>query len=445
MSTHADTHSSSWQGSRDKVVSIAGPGAACGSVLQPYTSLGGLVYRPNKSSGSDLPVLSQYLLVAVSRRYSQFTNDIFQNEQTSDTWCGRMNGLPETAPVQPDYEWCHQSLQEVSRTFSLTVDLLEKPMSDQICLGYLLCRIADTIEDANHIPPAEQTTLLETYGAALDPATSTDIDAFVTSASPWIPDPENRSADWTVVAEAPTIFATYHDLPADVRAAITPPVQEMIDGMAGFVDRHADYGGLRITDRNELERYCYYVAGTVGKLITNLLARTGVSPDVEETMRSNSEDFGLLLQLTNVSKDVYDDYVEENNVYLPAEWLEDEGINQDVLLDPEYRDRSARVVSRTTSFARWFLDDAQAYLEAMPTRGGNTLAAWLVPYLLSVGTLRELDRRPADALTDRPVKVSREEVFAILAAARNAHRDRIEALRGQIERAPFHQRPDDWN
>ena len=353
-----------------------------------------------------------------------------------------MNDLTPPATVDKNYDWCHQALQEVSRTFALTVDLLEEPMSHQICIGYLLCRIADTVEDANHIPPKDQKAVLEIYGAALDPTNPTEIDAFVGAVTPWMPSGEPQSPDWTVVAAAPTVFATYHDLPGDVREAITPPVQEMVEGMASFVDRHADHGGLRITDRDELERYCYYVAGTVGTLITNLLARTGVTPDVEETMRSTSEDFGLLLQLTNVSKDVYEDYVEENNVYLPAEWLEAEGISQETLLEPEYRDRSARVVSRTASFARWFLDDAQAYLEAMPTRGGNTLAAWLVPYLLSVGTLRELEQRPTDALTDRPVKVSRDEVFAILTAASTAQRDRIATLREQIEHAPFHHHPD---
>ncbi|MFB6128786.1 MAG: squalene/phytoene synthase family protein [Halorhabdus sp.] len=59
----------------------------------------------------------------------------------------------------PDAEWCYEAVQGVSRTFALTVEALEEPMASQIGLGYLLCRIADTIEDAGHIPPEEQASL----------------------------------------------------------------------------------------------------------------------------------------------------------------------------------------------------------------------------------------------------------------------------------------------
>jgi farnesyl-diphosphate farnesyltransferase len=50
-----------------------------------------------------------------------------------------------------DEAWCYEAVQGVSRTFALTVDVLEEPMSTHICLGYLLCRVADTVEDAGHL------------------------------------------------------------------------------------------------------------------------------------------------------------------------------------------------------------------------------------------------------------------------------------------------------
>ena len=140
----------------------------------------------------------------------------------------------------------------------------------------------------------------------------------------------------------------------------------------------------------------------------------------------------------NVSKDVYDDYTEENNVYLPAEWLEAEGVDQESVIDPENRESSARVVGRTAEYARSFLDDAQAYLETMPLSHGNTLEAWTVPYLLAVGTLRELGSRPEDALTEAGVKISRQEVFAVMSVAGDAGRDSVADLRETIARMPYH-------
>ena len=343
---------------------------------------------------------------------------------------------PPGVDHEADLEWCHETVQGVSRTFALTIDVLEEPMSTHICLGYLLCRIADTIEDAGHIPPEPQAALLRTYDEAIDPASETDIEQFRAEADQWIP--EEQTPDWTVVAEAPRVVATFEELPDDVQEAIIPPVRELVDGMAMFVDRYANDGGLRIDSRDELEEYCYYAAGTVGNLITNLLTRGDLAKDKRQRLYDTAVEFGLLLQLVNISKDVYDDYTEENNVYLPAEWLEAEGIDQEAVVDPENREAAAEVVSRTASHAQSFLGDAEGYLKAMPLRHGNTMAAWGVPFLLAVGTLRELTARPEDALTDRGVKISRQEVFAVMDAMRSGGKDSLSELREAISRQPYH-------
>jgi len=244
--------------------------------------------------------------------------------------------MTSVPPVEPDLEWCHDAVQGVSRTFALTVDVLEEPMSSHVCLGYLLCRVADTVEDAGHIP---RTHRFDCYGRTtppLDPDDDVTMTEFRSDVEEWLPGPADRNDDWSVVAQSPTIWATFADQPEPVHDAVVPPVREMVDGMAMFVDRHADVGGLRIDDRSELEEYCYYAAGTVGTLITNLLTRGEIS---QERARHPGNRRGVrsVAPLVNVSKDVYDDYTEENNVYLPAEWLADEGIDQDAVVDPDNR------------------------------------------------------------------------------------------------------------
>ncbi|MFB6221778.1 MAG: phytoene/squalene synthase family protein [Halolamina sp.] len=347
---------------------------------------------------------------------------------------------PDPRPDVPsaDLAWCHEAVQDVSRTFALTVDVLDEPMSSYICLGYLLCRVADTVEDASHIPPEEQAELLRQYNAALDPSDDADIGAFSRNVTEWLPEDAEREADWEVVDQAPRVVRTFEALPADVREAITPPVREMVSGMSDFVERYADDGGLRIADRRELEEYCYYAAGTVGNLITNLVTRGDIDPDRERTLYDTAEEFGLLLQLVNVSKDVYDDYEHENNVYLPDEWLDAEGVDQDEVLDPDQQQGVAAVVRRTTDLARTYVDGAQTYLQHVPLRDGNTLEAWAVPFLLAVGTLRELQETPEDALTGAGVKVSREEVFAVVSAMSARGRESLPTLRERIAAKPFH-------
>jgi farnesyl-diphosphate farnesyltransferase len=345
-------------------------------------------------------------------------------------------GSGESTAVERQ-QWCHDALQGTSRTFAITVDVLDEPMATQICVSYLLCRVADTVEDAGHIPPADQVDLLETYDRALDPDDATDIEAFAEAVEPWLPaDPD---ADWTVVARAPRVARAFKDLDPSAREAARDPIRELVCGMAMFVERYADTEGIRIETVDELEEYCWYVAGTIGTLITNLLARDA-SPERTRRLRENDRSFALLLQLVNVAKDVTDDYREENNVYLPAAWLREHGVEPEGVCEPENTSAVASVIRRVADHASGYVGGALNYLEATPETRGNTLAAWTVPYLLAVGTLRELDERAEDVIREGGVKISRAEVLAIVNRFSNGvDRTAIERLRAQIAAAPFHQ------
>lgn len=346
---------------------------------------------------------------------------------------------PTESPADDALDWSFDAVRGVSRTFAITIDVLEEPMKSAICVGYLLCRVPDTVEDASHVPADEQVRLLDTYDRALDPDDPTTVEAFQEEVDGWLPAPDERDADWQVVAEADRIFRAYESQPPEVREAVRGPVRELVSGMGMFVERYADEGGLRIQTVAELEEYCHYVAGTVGELITNLATHGGASVERERRLYECAESFGRLLQLVNIAKDVHDDYHEENNVYLPAAWLRAEGVSPERVCEPENRAGVAEVVRRTADRARSYLGDAQHYLETVPLERGNTLAAWAVPYLLAVGTLREVTDRPEDAVRERAIKVSREEVHAVIAAlSGESDRDTVEEIREEIARKPFH-------
>ncbi|ELY60662.1 squalene/phytoene synthase [Natronolimnohabitans innermongolicus JCM 12255] len=312
-------------------------------------------------------------------------------------------------------------------------------MARHICVGYLLCRVADTIEDAGHIPPETQTELLTAYDRLLDPATDASVDAFMDDVEPWLPEPEERTDDWEVVAETPRILRTFESLDEEPREIMREPVRELVDGMAMFTDRYADEGGLRLQTVDELEEYCWYAAGTVGTLITGLVSR-GVSNDRAEEMRENARSFALLLQLVNIAKDVETDYHEENNVYLPAEWLEEEDVALENVTDERNHGGVTNVIKRVTSRAETYLDDAQRYLEVVPESHGNTLSAWAIPYLLAVGTMRELRERPEDVVREGNVKISRAEVYALIQTfEEEVSRAHLAELRKEMAEKPLHQ------
>ncbi len=346
--------------------------------------------------------------------------------------------MTQRSTADADIEWCYRAVTEVSRTFAITIAELDEPMARDICIGYLVCRVADTIEDDGRIPPAEKTQLLRTYDRVLDPDSDTDGADFDAAIAEWVP--TEPDADWRVVGQAPRVIATFQSLDAETRERIRPPVRELVDGMATFVDRYADEGGLRIRTIDELEEYCWYAAGTVGDLVTNLVAQDA-TPTVVDRLEANARAFGLLLQLVNVAKDVGTDYAEENNVYLPEAWLEDADVTAADIDDPEASGRLATVVERLTAHAETYLDGAQAWLEVMPEHRGNTLSAWAIPFLLAVGTIRELKRRPADPIETGNVKVSRAEVQAVMSQfADGATADDLASLRERIRQRPL----DEW-
>jgi len=316
------------------------------------------------------------------------------------------------APVGADFDWCHDIVQEVSRTFAITIAELDDPLSREICVGYLLCRVADTIEDAGHIPPAEQASLLRSYRRVLDPDDACGPDDFLGAVAPWIP--ADPSPPWRVVEGTGRVMRAFRALSGKSRENIRPHVVEMIEGMALFVERYAEAGGLRLRTVEELEEYCWYAAGTVGHLVTGLVARD--EPEaIRGTLYDTAASFGLLLQLVNVAKDVATDYEAENNVYVPAELLAEHGLSAADIGTAD-ADRFAPVVTELVSRAEGYADAARRWLDAMPIVRGNSLSAWAIPYLLAIGTLRELRSRPADVIADGDVKVERSEVLGVVDA-----------------------------
>jgi farnesyl-diphosphate farnesyltransferase len=335
-----------------------------------------------------------------------------------------------------DIAWCYDAAHRVSRTFSLTISELDEPMARDICVGYLLCRVADTIEDAGHIPPATQSDLLRLYSRVLDPSTDESIEAFDDSVTRWVP--ETVTDDWEVVDNAARVLRVFRSLDDHAFETIREPVDELVDGMAMFVDRYDEDGGLRIQTLDELEEYCWYAAGTVGTLVTGLVSQDATDEQTRQ-MTNNARAFALLLQLVNVAKDAATDIEEENNVYLPLDLLEAEGIDHSDISDPDKADSVVPVIEQITERAEGYLDGAQAWLEAMPETRGNRLSAWAIPFLLAVGTIRELRARPRDVVTEGNVKITRDEVYAVCQQFEGDESPPVGELRGRISRQPLHE------
>ena len=89
------------------------------------------------------------------------------------------------------------------------------------------------------------------------------------------------------------------------------------DLIAGFA---LDADDWRPQTTEDLIRYCYHVAGVVGKMMALVM---GVTSDDEETL-AHACDLGYAFQLANIARDVRED-AEAGRCYLPQDWLNEVG------------------------------------------------------------------------------------------------------------------------
>src|SRR5471032_472962 len=69
--------------------------------------------------------------------------------------------------VSSDEVYQDQILPHVSRTFALTIPQLPEGLRTAVTCAYLLCRIADTIEDEPALSPPETLAFLQRFSALL--------------------------------------------------------------------------------------------------------------------------------------------------------------------------------------------------------------------------------------------------------------------------------------
>lgn len=309
-----------------------------------------------------------------------------------------------------DRAYCEAALPRVSRTFAACIGLLPGELRWQVLLAYLLCRIADTVEDTATLPAAEKSRLLGVFGRAVggdgDGAELAHVFA------------RPEDADQELTRDCAVVLREFRQLGSAQREAIRPWVQEMCDGMAAFALAHAEAAPGRLEsldDVADLDRYCYYVAGTVGHLLTALFAlhHRRLTAGHRRRLQELATSFGLGLQLTNIIKDVADDR-QRGWSFVPRRLCVAAGIPPEELLDPARRDRAERVMGQLIAKARGHLDDALRYCVALPRSAYRIRLFCLTPLYFAVRTLRLAANDPRLLDPGHKVKITRAEVYRTL-------------------------------
>ena len=313
--------------------------------------------------------------------------------------------------ARDDWEFCRNRLEEVSRTFSKPIGMLPAGLSVATTCGYLLCRIADTIEDHPELSFERKRELFTSFEDVLE---SRQPPSHFTSAFGEVP----GEGPYFVLSRAlDRVCNVFWRLPDPVVDASTRWIGEMSRGMAMYARRETwSNETTTLETPRDLERYCYFVAGTVGHMLTELFLHE--MGDIEEenkrAIHRNAERFGLGLQLVNIIKDQTDD-LDRQWCFIPKSMTRRQGLEPTELYHPDNRQAAHRAVAPLFETASTHLDSALEYTLAIPAEHGRVRLACLVPLWLAVRTLVHAKGNDAMFVEDKPVKITREEVGNLIA------------------------------
>lgn len=304
-------------------------------------------------------------------------------------------------------------LPEVSRTFALTIPQLPPALRRAVTNAYLLCRIADTIEDEPALSAEQKCRYEEQF---LDTVTgSLDAQSFAAELTPLLSE-ETLPAERELVSQLPRVLQVTRALSPGQRQAIVKCLKIMSQGMRDF--QHS-VGQQGLETMRELDCYCYCVAGVVGEMLTELLI--DFDPEIEkqrETLMHLAVSFGQGLQMTNILKDQWEDY-SHGVCWLPQDVCARYGVHLAGLQAGQGGANYAEAMCELIGVAHAHLRNALAYTLAIPVvqEGFRRFCLWSIG--LAVMTLRKLHRH-LDFRCGEQVKISRKTVASITTLTRLA-------------------------
>lgn len=304
--------------------------------------------------------------------------------------------------------FCHAILPAVSRTFALGIKVLPGALGQAVLDAYLLCRIADTVEDAPDMAPELKSALFDDFLLAFESPDA--LRRFLHG----VQSLRGEEAHLALTVNADLVLAHFQGLPEATRAIVLKWVTEMVVGMRKFVLLYPN--GIRIQSVEEYKEYCYYVAGTVGYMLTDLWHQhsSSIGANRYAILRERCRAFAEALQTVNILKDVAVDAEKENSIYVPEELLRAHGSTQSRILAPELIAKNREALTQLIQLAWHDLEEARNYLLLIPRRAVSIRLFCILPLLLAYATLRDLVQSTAMLKPGGSVKISRREVKSLL-------------------------------
>jgi farnesyl-diphosphate farnesyltransferase len=306
-----------------------------------------------------------------------------------------------------EFEFCTGMLQRVSRTFAPTIRMLPRKLNRTVTVAYLLCRIADTVEDEVSLTQDEKREYLLLFADIFRIQQEDIKQKFLTSVRK-IPD---HSADVELLKNLEKVWAVYSSFSPEVRKLIGTWVVEMTLGMIKYAQSSNRRKWHFLKSMQELDEYTYYVAGTVGHLLTALFAHFSkkITPAIVQRLENFSESFGKGLQMVNIIRDMARD-LRRGQSYIPDEILEKYRLTRRSIFEEENSVQVEHLFNEMVQLAVDHLDKALTYVVTLPKEETRIRLFCLLPLFWAMQTLRIIQTNTLNLLKTESVKISRRVI-----------------------------------
>jgi len=314
-----------------------------------------------------------------------------------------MDEANTTPACEADENYQDQILQGVSRTFALTIPVLPHPLPRVVGNAYLLCRIADTIEDDKDLPFSKKYAFSQRFINVINATERAE--AFADELYQQLSS-SATNAEKDLIKHTPVVIRITHSFNDKQRTALKRCIRVMVEGMSHYQESNVNNG---LKDQDDMDKYCYYVAGVVGEMLTELFC------DYCKEMNQNKEElmklaisFGQGLQMTNILKDIRDDQ-KRDMCWLPRDVFQSYGSDLVRITKDDWGTEFQLALGQLIGVTRSHLKNALSYTLYIPSRelGMRRFCLWTLG--MAVLTLREINANCAYR-TGREVKISRRSV-----------------------------------
>jgi farnesyl-diphosphate farnesyltransferase len=315
-------------------------------------------------------------------------------------------------------------LPKVSRTFELAIKFLPGRLGQSVGLAYLLCRIADTYEDSSILSPSQRKDKLLKYSELLATTNGYDEEILSELKNSFVGYRQlsdsahhmDHLPNLRLVENIDMVLTAVDCLPQNYRRHILPRVQEMAEGMAMYTilasGNESDVYFLR--DEDDWDRYCYYVAGTVGHMLTDIFSDyAGFTGNTKERLHILGRSFGLGLQKVNILKDAVVD-TKRGICFLPQTFIERYSISFARRSIVGLKGDIAGLIGRVVEICHRHFQDSLEYIKLIPKKHLGLRMFLIIPVMLAAETLKLFTNYPQKLFDKGDLKLARNEVWRLV-------------------------------